>query len=121
MKLTDQQSKSPMDAPKGQTRIRFLDDESQHGVVVACETEHPGGMLAPLVKGLSRLQLEVHQIESKLSGGVRSERLLVATPDGTPLSQRRQALLRTAVFNAMDSMNQSVANLNASGPELSAS
>lgn len=86
------------------TRVRFSDDRSKGGVVVDCETDQLGGMLAPLVQGLSRLELEVHQIESRLKAGVRSERLLVAAADGEPLSQRRQALLRAAVFSALDSM-----------------
>lgn len=94
-----------------QTRVQFLDDvrfrdeEAKSGVLVACETSHPGGMIAPLVRGLTDLKLEVHQIESKLSDGVRSERLWVSAPDGEPLSQRRQGLLRTAVFQALESVN----------------
>ncbi|HEU5073834.1 MAG TPA: hypothetical protein VFU02_06670 [Polyangiaceae bacterium] len=93
-----------------QTRVQFLDDvrfrdeEAKSGVLVACETSHPGGMIAPLVRGLTDLKLEVHQVESKLSDGVRSERLWVSAPDGEPLSQRRQGLLRTAVFQALESV-----------------
>lgn len=86
--------------------VQFLDDEAKSGVLVACETSHPGGVIAPLVRGLTDLKLEVHQIESKLSHGVRSERLWVSTPDGEPLSQRRQGLLRTAVFQALESVNE---------------
>ncbi|HEY6729036.1 MAG TPA: hypothetical protein VI197_33730 [Polyangiaceae bacterium] len=84
--------------------VHFPDDEAKSGVLVACETSHPGGVIAPLVRGLSDLKLEVHQIESKLSHGVRSERLWVSSPDGEPLSQRRQGLLRTAVFQALESV-----------------
>ena len=106
---------------KGGTRVRFLDGGSNANIVVACETDHPGGMLAPLVKGLSSLQLEVHHIESRVSDGVRSERLLVASADGQPLSQRRQELLRDAVFTVMDWVQQA-ANVNhAGGTELNAS
>ena len=86
--------------------VHFADDEEKSGVLVACETSHPGGVIAPLVRGLTDLKLEVHQIESKLNQGVRSERLWVSAPDGEPLSQRRQGLLRTAVFQALESMNE---------------
>jgi hypothetical protein len=86
--------------------LHFPDDEAKSGVVVACETSHPGGVIAPLVRGLTDLNLEVHQIESKLSHGVRSERLWVSSADGEPLSQRRQGLLRTAVFQALESVNE---------------
>ena len=85
--------------------MKFSEDEAKSGVVVACETSHPGGVIAPLVRGLTDLKLEVHQIESKLSDGVRSERLWVSAPDGEPLSQRRQGLLRTAVFEALESVS----------------
>ena len=88
-----------------QTHVKFSEDEAKSGVVVACETSHPGGVIAPLVRGLTDLKLEVHQIESKLSDGVRSERLWVSAPDGEPLSQRRQGLLRTAVFEALESVS----------------
>ena len=101
--------------------MRFLDDESNAKVVVACETDHLGGMLAPLVKGLSHLELEVHQIESRVADGVRSERLVVATSDGQPLSQRRQALLRDAVFSAMDFMQQTANAYQNGVTELNAS
>jgi len=86
--------------------VQFLDDEAKSGVLVACETSHPGGVIAPLVRGLIHLKLEVHHVESKLSDGVRSERLWVSAPDGEPLSQRRQGLLRTAVFQALESVDQ---------------
>lgn len=89
-----------------QTHVKFSEDEAKSGVVVACETSHPGGVIAPLVRGLTDLKLEVHQIESKLADGVRSERLWVSAPDGEPLSQRRQGLLRTAVFQALESVSQ---------------
>lgn len=94
------------------TRVQFLDDvhfpddEAKSGVLVACETSHPGGVIAPLLRGLTDLKLEVHQIESKLNDGVRSERLWVSAPDGEPLSQRRQGQLRTAVFRALESVNE---------------
>jgi len=88
------------------THVKFSEDEAKSGVVVACETSHPGGVIAPLVRGLTDLKLEVHQIESKLADGVRSERLWVSAPDGEPLSQRRQGLLRTAVFEALESVSQ---------------
>jgi hypothetical protein len=103
---------APSQPPQSQARVQFhddvqfLDDEAKSGVLVACETSHPGGVIAPLVRGLSALKLEVHKIESKLSDGVRSERLWVSAPDGAPLSQRRQGLLRTAVFQALESMNE---------------
>lgn len=102
----------PSARPHSQTRVQFHDarqfpdDEAKSGVIVACETSHPGGVIAPLVRGLTDLKLEVHQIESKLSRGVRSERLWVSSPDGEPLSQRRQGLLRTAVFQALESVNE---------------
>jgi len=86
--------------------IQFADDEEKSGVLVACQTSHPGGVIAPLVRGLTDLKLEVHQIESKLSDGVRSERLWVSAPGGEPLSQRSQGLLRTAVFQALESVNE---------------
>src|SRR5687768_6274810 len=89
-----------------QTRVKFLEDDARSGVVVACETSHPGGVIAPLVRGLTDLKLEVHQIESKLTDGVRSERLWVSAADGEPLSQRRHGLLRTAVFEALESASQ---------------
>lgn len=88
------------------THVKFSEDEAKSGVVVACETSHPGGVIAPLVRGLTDLKLEVHQIESKLTDGVRSERLWVSAADGEPLSQRRQGLLRTAVFEALESVSQ---------------
>jgi len=88
------------------THVKFSEDEAKSGVVVACETSHPCGVIAPLVRGLTDLKLEVHQIESKLADGVRSERLWVSAPDGEPLSQRRQGLLRTAVFEALESVSQ---------------
>ena len=75
----------------GIDEVQFLDDEAKSGVLVACETSHPGGVIAPLVRGLTHLKLEVHHVESKLSDGVRSERLWVSAPDGEPLSQRRLA------------------------------
>lgn len=91
---------------ENQTHVQFLDSEANDSVVVAFETSHRGGMLAPLVKSISDLQLEVHQIESRINDGVRSERLMVAAADGEPLSQSRQALLRTAVFSAVETMNR---------------
>ena len=90
---------------QSETRVQFLDDEAKSGVLVACETSHRGGLMAPLVKKLSGLELEVHQVESRMLAGKRSERLWVSAPDGQPISQRRQALLRTAVFNAMEALN----------------
>ncbi len=89
-----------------ETRVQFSDDEASGGVVVACETSHPGGLIAPLVKRLSDLKLEVHQIESRLQSGMRFERLHVAAADGKPLSQQRQALLQAAVFQSMDVVRQ---------------
>ena len=62
-------------------------------------------LMAPLVNKLSGLELEVHQVESRMREGKRSERLWVATTDGQPISQRRQALLRAAVFTAMETLN----------------
>lgn len=110
------QSRTPTQPPQSQTRaqarvhflddVQFSDDEAKSGVLVECETSHPGGVIAPLVRGLSDLKLEVHKLESKLSDGMRSERLWVTAPDGAPLSQRRQGLLRTAVFQALESMNE---------------
>lgn len=92
-----------------ETHVQFLDDEAKSGVLVACETSHPGGLMARLVNKLSDLELEVHQVESRMREGKRSERLWVSAPDGQPISQRRQALLRAAVFNAMETLNHEAA------------
>lgn len=101
----------PSARPPSQTRVqfhddvRFPDDEAKSGVLVACETSHPGGVIAPLVRRISDLKLEVHNLESRLTQGMRSERLWVTSPDGKPLSPDRQGQLRTAVFRALEAVN----------------